>query len=405
MSNGVTQHTLSHEARRRRNGVFVIFAISGLALSAWLARLPAIRDNLDISPSQVGILLFGAATGAIVGLGLSAHIVAHLGARRTILISATCAVVAVGAMGIMSVYLPTLWIVVVSFVLFGMGSSITDVAMNVEGAEVEREIGRAIMPWFHAFFSIGTVVGGAIASLASAWSIGVEWHLVLMSLALVPVTLWGVKLLGGFGRSSTHSRAETPKTSLSERMAVWKEPRTLLIGVVALSMAFAEGSANDWLALGMVDDRGYDNTTAALWFVAFTGAMTLGRIVGVGLIDRFGRVLTLQLSALSALLGLAGVILVDSVVVSVIGVVLWGLGSALGFPVAMSAAADDPVKGAARVSAVATVAYAAFLVGPPLIGGLAESIGILNSLWVVAALVALGFLATPSTKPQIHEAH
>ena len=384
----------------RRNGVFAVFAISGLALSAWLARLPAIRDNLDISPSEGGILRCGAAAGAITGLVLSAHIVAHWGARRTILVFASASVVAVGAVGIVSAIVPNLLIATAVMVMFGMGASVTDVAMNVEGAEVERALGRAIMPWFHAFFSIGTVVGGAIAALASSWSIGVEWHLGLVALILIPVALWSVWLLGGFGVESSHSTATPERSTVAERLGVWREPRTLLVGVVALSMAFAEGSANDWLALGMVDDRGYDNTTAALWFVGFTAAMTLGRIVGVGLIDRFGRVRTLQMSALSALLGIAGVILVDNAVVSVMAVVLWGLGSALGFPVAMSAAGDDPAKGPARVSAVATVAYAAFLIGPPLIGGLAEAIGILNSLWVVAALVLIGLFATPATRQE-----
>jgi fucose permease len=164
-------------------------------------------------------------------------------------------------------------------------------------------------------------------------------------------------------------------------------------------MAFAEGSANDWLALAMVDGRGLSNAEGALWFGFFTAAMLTGRISGVYLLDRFGRVPVLQCSAGVALLGLALVILVAQPVISIIGVVLWGLGSSLGFPVGMSAAADNPDGSAARVSAVATVAYSAFLIGPPLIGGIAEVTGLLSALWMVVALIAMSFLAAPAAKP------
>ena len=127
--------------------------------------------------------------------------------------------------------------------------------------------------------------------------------------------------------------------------------------------------------------------------------MMIGRIGGVYLLDRFGRVPVLQWSAATALLGLSLVLLVDVPLVSLVGTLLWGLGSSLGFPVGMSAAADNPEGSAARVSAVATVAYAAFLIGPPLIGAIGEVTGLLTALWVVAALIAVSFIAAPAAKP------
>lgn len=383
--------------------MFLIFAINGLAFASWMARLPGIRDTLDISAAEVGIFLFGGAAGALGGLALSSHIIAYLGERRTILVFALTILIAVGSLGAVSEQFQLLPLSVSVMVLFGVGASVTDVAMNVEGAAVERGLGRTIMPWFHALFSLGTAVGGAIAAGASALGISVAWHLGGMAVLLIPFTLWSVALLGQQDGDAPESQDPEPRSTLRERMNVWTEGRTILIGVVGLSMAFAEGSANDWLALGMVDDRGYSNSTGALWFVLFVSSMTAGRILGVPLIDRFGRVTILQLSALAAFIGVAGVILVDNPLVSATAVILWGLGSALGFPVAMSAAADDPKRGPARVSAVATVAYAAFLIGPPLIGGLAETWGVLNALWVVAALVAIGFLAIPATKKQDSE--
>lgn len=387
----------SQSVIRRRNGVFLVFAISGLAFSSWVARLPGIRDILDINAAEVGMFLFGSAAGAIGGLALSSHIMAYLGTRKTILVFALLAIGAVGLVGLVSEQFHSLALSITVMVIFGMGLSVTDVAMNVEGAAVEQDMNRTIMPWFHALFSLGTAVGGSLAAAASALGISVPVHLGVMAVVLLGPTLWSVALLRHTQNTPVESEPE-PRSTLAERLNVWTEARTVLIGVVGLSMAFAEGSANDWLALGMVDDRGYSNSAGALWFVLFVSAMTAGRIFGVPLIDRFGRVAMLQLSALAAFVGVAAIILVENPVVSAVAVVLWGLGSALGFPVAMSAAADDPKRGPARVSAVATVAYAAFLVGPPLIGGLAETFGILNALWVVAGLVAIGFLAIPATK-------
>jgi fucose permease len=185
------------------------------------------------------------------------------------------------------------------------------------------------------------------------------------------------------------------------RLSIWRDPRTLLIGLIILGMAFAEGSANDWLALAMVDGHGVSNATGAVLFGVFVTAMTVGRLLGVGLLDRFGRVPVLRVSAGFAAVGLLIVIFVPNPTIAIVGIVLWGLGSALGFPVGMSAAADDPRTAAARVSAVATIGYFAFLVGPPLIGFLAEQVGILNSLLVVLVLVAVsGVVSSAAREPR-----
>jgi fucose permease len=188
---------------------------------------------------------------------------------------------------------------------------------------------------------------------------------------------------------------EHPEGSWKQRLAVWRQPATLLIGLIVLGMAFAEGSAGDWLALAMVDDRGTGKAAGAVIYGVFVTAMTVGRVSGVFALDRFGRVPVLRASAATALVGLALVIFVPSVPAAVIGTVLWGLGASLGFPVGMSAAADDPVKAAARVSVVSTIGYGAFLCGPPLLGLLAEHVGILHSLLAVMVMLVVSFLLSP----------
>jgi fucose permease len=130
----------------------------------------------------------------------------------------------------------------------------------------------------------------------------------------------------------------------------------------------------------------------------FTVSMTVGRVLGVPLLNRYGRVTILSSASVAAVVGLVLLITIDTTWVSVVAVVLWGLGASLGFPVAMSAAADDPSMGPVRVSVVATIAYGAFLVGPPMLGALGQTVGILNSLWVVVGLIMLSFFAIRQTK-------
>lgn len=391
-------HTLSPITWR--NALFVIFFVNGVGFSSWLARVPAIRDGLEISTGEVAALLFTGAVGAVVGLIFSSHLIAWLGQRTTIVVFGLIGLVGLAAIGLNSSVTQSYTLTIVSIVLAGAGNGIADVAMNVEGAAVERALNRNVMPWFHALWSLGTVTGAGVAATVSFAGIGIAAHTATVAVLLAPVIVIAGRLMSTDNGSRT-ADGVTQRSTLAERLGVWKEPRTLAIGLIALGMAFAEGSANDWLALAMVDGRGMTNAEGALWFGFFTAGMLAGRISGVYLLDRFGRVPVLQVSAAVAILGLVMVITVAQPIISIVGVVLWGLGSSLGFPVGMSAAADNPEGSAARVSAVATVAYGAFLIGPPLIGGIGEITGLLAALWVVVALIAVSFLAAPAAKPPL----
>jgi fucose permease len=289
---------------------------------------------------------------------------------------------------------PSFAAIFVGLVLAGAGSSITDVAMNVSGSANERAIGRNLMPLFHAAFSLGTVLGAGFGALVQFIGVPLGVHLCGVSGLAIVVNLVLVRYLQqpAPGAVAEAGDAPGPAVELSgwrSRLAIWGERRVLLIGVIVLGMTFAEGSANDWLSLAMVDGHGFDNATGAAIFGVFVAAMTVGRVAGAFLLDRFGRVPVLRASAVSAAVGLAVVIFVPNATLAVVGVVFWGLGAALGFPVGMSAAGDDPRNAAARVSAVATIGYGAFLIGPPVIGLLGERIGLLHALAVVLVLVAL----------------
>ncbi|MDO9497446.1 MAG: MFS transporter, partial [Nocardioides sp.] len=162
----------------------------------------------------------------------------------------------------------------------------------------------------------------------------------------------------------------------------------LAIGLMVLTFAVAEGSANDWLSLAIID--GYDERhwVGVAGYALFVTAMTSGRLIGPIALDRYGRRAVLWASAGAVAAGTLLTVLGGGLVLAAVGIVVWGLGASLGFPVGMSAAADDPVRSAARVSVVATVGYAAFLTGPPLLGALGDRVGTLDALLAVTVLMA-----------------
>jgi fucose permease len=384
-----------------RNSLFLVFLLAGLAIASWAARLPAVRDALNIGVDQVGILIFGIAAGSIVGLVLSSHIIARLGAKRTITWGMVGAATGIAIAGAGITFGASYGVTFAGLAIFGFTAGISDVGINVSGAANERVLGRSIMPIFHAFFSFGTMLGAATGALAEFTQVPLVIHLGITAMVIVVGVLLAVPRLQS---ENLVAAGEEPvahddhSRTWRGRLSIWRDPRTLLIGLVVLGAAFAEGSANDWIAIAMVDGHGVDNATGALVLGVFLTAMTAGRLGGVFLLDRFGRVLVLRVSFVLAAVGLLVIIVVPDPVVATIGAVAWGLGSALGFPIGMSAAADDPRTAAARVSAVATIGYAAFLVGPPVIGLLGEHVGILGALLVVLVLCAVGAFAAGATR-------
>lgn len=385
--------------RAWRNAIFVIFTLTGVGLATWVSRTPAVRDGLQASTAEMGWIIFGLAGGSIFGLVASSHILARFSGRSTILGSLLLSSVGLALAGAGALVAGPA-VVFAGLALFGAGYGLCDVAMNVEGAANERALGRTVMPLFHAAFSMGTMAGAGLGALAEFAGVPVVVHLGVGAVLIALTTAIAVRRIPvGTGAPAAAGEPAPPPVTRADRLAVWREARTLLIGVMVLGMAFAEGSANDWLALAMVDGHGVDNATGALLFGLFVTAMTIGRIAGVKVLDRYGRVPVLRVSAASAVLGLVIAIFGSNAWVAAVGVLLWGLGSALGFPVGMSAAADDPHLAPARVSAVATIGYLAFLAGPPALGLLGERFGLLRSLTVVLVLVAVAGAVSRAARP------
>jgi MFS family permease len=392
----VTDLQVAPKVLHARTAVSAAFLMNGLIMGSFFSRTPAVRDALGLSAAQLGLLLLCISVGAISGLPLSGPIVARFGPGRTVLVGAL-----IGAVGLATtgggLLAGSVVLTAPGLFLTGLGIASWDVAMNVEGADVEQHLGRSLMPRLHAGFSLGTVAGAGIGALAAAVDVPLAAQVVVLA-ALAPLAMAAAtRLFLGGVPAPTEPDAGAAR-GFGAR-AAWREPRTLLVGLMVLGFAFTEGSANDWMAVAMVDGYGTGATVGALGFGVFVTAMTVARVVGGTALDRFGRVPVLRATAGLGLAGLLLVLLGGSPLVAMVGAVLWGFGAALGFPVGMSAAADDPTRAAVRVSVVSSIGYTAFLAGPPLIGLLAEHVGILRALFVVVGALTLGLAAATAARP------
>ncbi|PVU82441.1 MFS transporter [Cellulomonas sp. WB94] len=384
--------------RAASRAVFAVFVLNGFNFSSWAARLPAVRDGLGLTPSRIGVLLLIGSIGSLLALPLSGLLVTRLGAPRTVL---GFAILNASGLTVASVGVATGQVVVVGIglVMYGVGTGVWDAAMNLEGAIVEQHLGRTVMPRYHAGFSVGTAAAAGVAALAAWLRVPVVVHLPVVVVLTTLGVVWAVRQFlptpTGHGAPSHEGEPTLHAPSegrLRRAFGAWFEGRTLLIGLVVLAAALTEGSANDWVALAVVDGFGTDNAVGALTFGLFVTAMTAMRFLGTGLLDRYGRVVVLRLCSGLALAGLLLFALVseDMMGLALVGVVLWGMGAALGFPVGMSAASDDPLRAAARVSVVSTIGYSAFLAGPPLLGMLAQHVGYRHALLAIAIPVVIG---------------
>jgi len=380
---------------RWRWAVTAAFALGGITTSAWGPRLPAIKAGLGVGTATIGLLLAGVTIGALLGLVASTPLLRWLGSRRAVAGAILLIAAALAVMGL-ALTLASVPLVAGAFVIAGIGIGTLDVSINVEGAAVERVARRTLMPGMHAAWSIGAAIGSGVGAACAALDISPAAQLIGEAVFLVAAAFVTASGIPAGQRGPDEQPHQDRGAQVRQWLRGWLDWRLLLIGLVMFGVELGEGSANSWLTLAVRNNHGQTAAVAALFFTTFATCEGLTRMFAGPVVDRIGRVRAIRITTALGIIGIAAFILADNRWVVLFGVVLWAVGVSLGFPLGVSAAAESGPDPAARINVVASVGYFANLAGPPAVGTLAQSAGLLNALWVIAALFVAAFAVAGS---------
>ncbi|MDO8105761.1 MFS transporter [Isoptericola sp. b441] len=374
-----------------RAHLFGLYLLLGLTVSTWLARLPTVRESLHLSTGELGTVLLVGSLGSLTMVLGAGALATRWGSRRSMVVAAWTYSVAAVLLGVG----PEVGSVVVlgaGVVAMSVSFALGNVPLNVQSVAIERRMGRTVVPQFHAGFSIGSVLGSGLGALA-AW--GRVPLVVQFSAVAVVALVWRLRSIPGavLPMAPQETRAVvTPGGSMREALRAWRDPRTLVLGVLVMAGGLSEGTANNWLAIGVVDGFRAREAVGALVFATFVASMTAARVSGTRLIDRFGRAPVMLASTSTALAGLVGFALSPTLPVAVLGAVAWGLGAGLVVPIGMAAVTGDGVGAAGRVAVASAFASTANLIAPPAIGLAAEAAGVRHAVLLVGGVMIVGVL-------------
>ena len=355
--------------------VTTMFTVNGMLLGGFGGSLPSLREKVGIDATHVAIVLFCAGAAGILSMQIGGRLADAVGARRVTLLALPILVSGAVTIGLAHSFR----MAVLGAVLIGLGNGAMDVAMNVLGVQVERARRRPIMSFFHAFFSIGNLIGaGAVLLMAKLLGItgGSIVTPLMVTLAAIAVIVLAVLIkITPEAEVMVHT-VDGVRTRIPR--AAW------VLGVMALAFGLSEGTAVDWSSLHVTDVAQVDSTTGAVGLTAVSGFMVVIRLVGDQLVIRFGRRAVVRFGGACAALGYLTVTLVSSLPLLVSGWALVGLGVGMLAPQVYAVAGH--IGGGRVLATVVTFGYAAFLMGPAVVGFFVDRLGIHHAMAVPAAL-------------------
>ncbi len=375
--------------------VFGAFFVYSFCMGSIFPRLPDLQEAMQVGEGALGLALIGSACGSLISLTFAGHFVERIGYRRVLL----TAIPLLSALYALASWAQTPLAFFLLLVPVGLTIGAIEIIINVEADRVEHAIGRRIMSRAHAFWSLGFFAAGIVGSFIAQTGLEVHFHLMLM----IPVVILATLLLLGRFQPAPHRAGGSDEEP--PRFARPTLPIMALVGV-CLSAMLMEGAGIDWSAIYMRNLFDAEPFFAGLAVATVAGSQGVARFFADSFVERFSPVVVARV--LLTLLGI-GVLLAffaGAAWVAYLGFALIGIGSSALFPLAMSAAAQQTDRPASiNVAALAQFSFTAFLLGPPLLGYIAEHFGIQWVFGVGIPLVLLGFLTahTLGQKPIAHE--
>jgi predicted MFS family arabinose efflux permease len=366
-----------------RVATFCTFAINGVMIGTWVAHIPWLQEQLGVSKATIGLCLLCMAAGALISMPLTGHVLDRRasGTVTRVATLAYCLMLPLPLLATSPVMLGAILFV------FGAVNGAMDVAMNAHGVAVERELGKPIMSSLHGGWSVGGFAAAGVVVIAGVAGVDPRAESLVVGVGLWLAALWITSRLGG---ASAHS--EGGGLALPSR-------DVLLIGGLCFLAMMTEGGIADWSGIYLRQDAEASTAAAAMGFTFFSLGMAIARLGGDVLTTRLGAAALLRAGMALVAVVLGGVLLIGHAVPAVIGFALCGLGIANAVPLLFSAAGRHDPPGPS-LAATFTIGYTGFIVGPPLIGFVADRIGLPTTLsLLVAAALAVTVLGGRATRP------
>ncbi len=389
--------------RRARLAVASLFAVNAMVLASIVPWLPEIKADLGLTNTLLGVAIaVGPIAGIVFGTAVGSMI-ARWGSARS---AVGGALVQLAALPIIAVA-PSWWVLALGILIAGGTDTLTDAAMNAHGLRVQRRYGRTIISSFHAVWSSGAVVGGLIGAAAVGLGVPRAAHLGGMAVVLAIVTLVGRRwLLPGADHTERPEEVEMAaaggRGGAGVRQALRTAPVALLgLGLLLIAGGMVEDSAATWAALHLREDAGASGFVAGLGFVLAQTGMVVGRATGDRVVDRLGPRTVATGGTLLAAVSMTVAALATTPWLVILGFGLSGVGVATLFPLGLSAAGEVPgVRSGDGIAIVSLVARAGFLVGPPLIGIVADALDLRAGLLVVVVAALVGTASARLLSPE-----
>lgn len=364
------------------------FALNGFLMGVWVSRIPAFKAEFNLDPWELGLLLLSLAAGAIASFPVAGSVMERLGSERLTIFCAIFFGPVLVAIG----FVPTVYLLAAALFAMGAMFGAMDVAMNGWGARVEERLGRSTMSTFHAMWSLGAGLGAASGYIAIRAGLEPFAHFALVVVCFAPPALW---IMARAPREKTVAdAADNPPPKFA-----WPTGPLLLVGLIGFSAMLGEGAIADWGAVFLHATVKASEAQAALGFAVFSIAMVAARLSGDFAVRRMGPVMTTRISGSIALFGLVIAIAATTLAPALAGFALVGIGYAVMMPLIFSRAANDAlIPPGPAIASVATLGYGGLLLGPPIIGFIAEFTGLRFSFVVLAVLALLPILLASQMK-------
>jgi MFS family permease len=360
-------------ADRRLLALQSIFALNALGLAVWLPRIPDVKAALGLDVLMLAFCLLGLPAGTLLGFLTVTRVTGALGIRRTVAVA--------GALFLLAMIGPGLATdaarLFAALFVAGLAVAATEVAMNAKASQMERATGRRLMTRCHAFWSFGMVLGAPIGGAFAQAGVGLLPQQLLLQPVLALATVLAARRL----------IADEPAPAEPARGLTWPTRALLALCLLPIGALLVEGAMLEWSALYLRQDRGAAPFSAGLGLSVFALAMALARLGGDRAAEAAGAGRVLAISGLAMGAGVLGFALAPSVAAALPFAALAGLGAGNIYPLALSLAAPLPGRRPEEnVATLSLIGFSAFLIGPPLIGGLASVFGLAGALGLLAPL-------------------